>query len=154
MSQGQLVQPHTSIYHTVTAGVVTARGLPLTMEKLTRETMLFTQHQGSLSHSGSSCDARKELAGTLSWKMILLTQHQRKASFACTYALPSSCLDAFCILLLAALVIDAVYPHPVLCLCCLLCCPCCSAGLPCQECGRHCASFCDYFTTVPCKDPA
>jgi hypothetical protein len=33
-------------------------------------------------------------------------------SFACTYALPYSCLDAFCILLLAALVID---------LCCVPC---------------------------------
>ena len=42
---------------------------------------------------------------------MLLRQHQRKPSVAFTYALPFSCiLDAFCILLLAALVID---------LCCL-----------------------------------
>ena len=75
MSQGQLVQPHTSIYQTVTAGVTTARGLLVLME-------------------------------TLTWKMMLLTQHQRKPGFACTYALPCSCLHAFGILLLAALVID------------------------------------------------
>jgi hypothetical protein len=55
---------------------------------------------------------RKELAGTLTWKMMLSTQHRRKPSLACTYALPFSCLDAFCILLLAALVID---------LCCVPC---------------------------------
>ncbi|DBB13367.1 TPA: hypothetical protein ACH3X3_005100 [Trebouxia sp. C0006] len=42
--------------------------------------------------------------------MMLLTQHQRKPSFAYTYALPCSGLDALCILLFAALVID---------LCCL-----------------------------------
>ncbi len=41
---------------------------------------------------------------------MLLTRHQRKPSFAYTYALPCSGLDAFCILLFAALIID---------LCCL-----------------------------------
>jgi len=44
-------------------------------------------------------------------------------------------------------------PHPVLALCCFLCLPCYSARLPCQQCGSHCGSFCDYLTTVPCKDP-
>jgi len=147
------VQPHTSIYQTVTAGVITARSLLVLMDKLTWKMMLFIPHQRSLSHSGSSCDARKELAGTLTWKMMLLTQHQRKPSFACTYVLPVSCLDAFCIMLLAALDIDlcclpcVLTPwshqlwscsglqqhHPVLSLCCLLCLPCCSAGLPWQE---------------------
>ena len=112
MSQGQLVQPYTSVYHIVTAGVITARGLSVLMETLTWEMMLFTQHQRSISNTGSSCDARKELAGTLTWKMMLLTQHQRKPTFACTYALPFSCLDAPCMLLLAALGID---------LCCLPC---------------------------------
>jgi len=48
----------------------------------------------------------------LTWKMMLSTQHRRKPSLACTNALPFSCLDAFCILLLAALVID---------LCCVPC---------------------------------
>ena len=58
---GQLVQLHTSIYQTVTACVITARSLLVLMETLTWKMMLFTPHQRSLSHSGSSCDARKEL---------------------------------------------------------------------------------------------
>ena len=40
---------------------------------------------------------------------MLLTQHQRKPGFACTYALPFSCLDAFCILFLVALILDLCY---------------------------------------------
>ena len=132
---------------------------------------LFTQNT-SLSHSGSSWDARKKLAGTLTWKPTLLSQHQKKPNLACTYALPFSCLHAFCILVACSpcyrsrlftlcpctLVTPAwsckgLLPHSLLSLCCLLCLPCCSAGLPWQEGGSHCGRFCDYFTTVPCKDP-
>ena len=35
------MQPHTSIYHTVTAGVITARGLSVVMETMTQEMVLF-----------------------------------------------------------------------------------------------------------------
>ena len=105
LSADELVQLHTSTYHVVTAGVITARSLLVLIETLTWETLL-TQNKTSLSHSGSSWDARKELAGTLTWKKMLLTQYQKKPSLTCTYALPFSCLHAFCILLLAALVID------------------------------------------------
>ncbi len=113
--------------------------------------------------------ARKEPVGTLTWKMMLLTRHQSQPSFACIYALPCSCLHACYILSLAAPVVDLSYlpfvltpwsqqlGHAVdsnnLSLCCLLCLPCCSAGLHWQDCGSHCGRFCDYSTTVPCKDP-
>ena len=131
--------------------------------------MLFRQLKRSLSHSGSSCDAGKELAGTLTWKVMLLTKHQRKSSFA----LPFSCLHAFCRILSHSVACNPCnrtmlftccpytlvtpawscsglqQPHPVL----SLCLPCCSAGLFWQECGSHCGSFCDYFTTAPFKDP-
>ena len=92
----------------------------------------------------------------------LLSRHQKKPSLACTYALPFSCLHAFCGLLLAVLVEDlgclpfvlapcqlvtpagsytGLQPHSLLPLCCLLCLPCCSAGLPWQEGGSHCGNF-------------
>ena len=106
LSADELVQPHTSTYHAMTAGLITARSLLVLIETMTWEMTLFTQNTTSISHSGSSWGARKKLAGTLTWKQTLLSRHQKKPNLACTYALPFSCFHAFCVLLLAALVID------------------------------------------------
>ena len=64
-----------------TANVITSRSLWVLMETLTREMRLCIQPQRTLSHSGSSGDARKEVAGTLTRTMILLTQHQTHAVY-------------------------------------------------------------------------
>ncbi len=45
------MQPHTSIYQTVTAGVTTARGLLVLMETLTWKMMLFTPHTKEVYHT-------------------------------------------------------------------------------------------------------
>ena len=163
------MQPHTSIYQ-VTADVITARSLLVLMKLLTWEMLLFRQHQSSPSHNGSSCDARKELAGTLTRKMITLTtpEEAQLCLHLCFALFLLTCILYFVVCIpcyrpmLFTLCPDTLITpawscsglqQPRLSLCCLLCMPCCSAELPWQECGSHCGRFCDFFTTVPCKDP-
>ena len=64
MTWGQLAQPYTSIYQTVTAGVITARSLLVLMDTFTWKMMLFTPQQRILSHSGSSSVATPERSFT------------------------------------------------------------------------------------------
>ena len=164
------MQPHTSIYQ-VTAGVIRARSLLVLMKLLTWEMLLFRQHQSSPSHNGSSCDARKELAGTLTWKMIMLTTEEEAqlCLHLCFALFLLTCILYFVVWIpcyrpmLFTLCPDTLITpawscsglqHPRLSLCCLLCMPCCSAELPWQECGSYCGRFCDFLQLCLVKTQA
>ena len=94
---------------------------------------------------------------TLTWKKMLLTQHQRKPSFACTCALPFSCLHMHfavcCLLPDHALDFDNHILHfPVLSvvLALLL-----SWGALARVCRFLWLLYnCTYYTIVPCKESA